>query len=192
MNILNQIYNANGYNHISRIGPVMKMCRELKPLTVDEWKQWYLANVHDKPYIEAMVEDFYSKASPYGCSKSDCREYMYDIMFTKTFMGYQKECQAIPYLSRELGCKVFQAPSSWDAKYFIDFYIKSPRIGIQLKPETVKEYLPEIGIKEKMQRFCNEKQASAFILYYRRDGDEFEIVNKDTLEKIKRLVGGYS
>ena len=191
MNILNQVYNDNGYNRISVIGPLMKMCRDLQPLTAEEWKQWYFDNVHSESYLNDIATDFHSKVRQYGYSESDCRKYIDDIMFDKTFMGYSKECQALGYLKKELGCEVRQAPSKWDAKYYIDFYINAPRIGIQLKPETVKEYLAEIGIQEKIQRFCNEKHARAFILYYRKDAQGLEIINKDTVKSVKQLVAEY-
>ena len=46
--ILNKYYNQGGYNRPQLSGYVMKMIRELRPLTEAEWQLYYLSNIHDE------------------------------------------------------------------------------------------------------------------------------------------------
>ena len=55
--LLNNYYNRGGYNQPSRIGFMMKMIRNLKPLTQEEWEIWYLENVHDEEYLDGLAQE---------------------------------------------------------------------------------------------------------------------------------------
>ena len=55
--ILNKYYNIGNFNHPSRIGYMMKMIRELKPLTQDEWRLWYYKNIHDEQYVKDIASE---------------------------------------------------------------------------------------------------------------------------------------
>ena len=139
--LLNYYYNIGGFNKPQRIGYMMNMIRRLKPLTMDEWEIWYLENVHDKEYIEDIsIEMHESVPAQYGVTLAECRLYVYDVMFRRTFQGYNKEKVALRQLREIVSDKVQDAPKEWDTDYFIDFYIPEeeyhPMIGIQLKPET--------------------------------------------------------
>ena len=57
--LLNNYYNRGGYNQPSRIGFMMKMIRNLKPLTQEEWEIWYLENVHDEEYLDGLAQEMF-------------------------------------------------------------------------------------------------------------------------------------
>ena len=100
--LLNNYYNRGGYNQPSRIGFMMKMIRNLKPLTQEEWEIWYLENVHDEEYLDGLAQEMCDFIpDQYHVSFSECKNYIYDVMFRRTFSGYNRENQALTIL-REL------------------------------------------------------------------------------------------
>ncbi len=83
--ILNQYYNIRHLNTPKRIGCMMEMIRNLRPLTKEEWKYWYLKNVHDEKYLLALAEEMYQSIPEsdrktfqitYQKGYSYCRDYL--------------------------------------------------------------------------------------------------------------------
>lgn len=195
--ILNNYYNIGGYNNPSRIGYMMKMIRELHPLTEEEWKIWYLENVHNEEYINELSNEMF-QAIPYqyDISLDDCKNYIYDVMFRRTFLGYNKENLALKYLQEIVSPNVKESPAIWDTEYFIDFYIEKDSgeiIGIQLKPDTfyLGDYHYVVDIKGKMDTFCKKYNAQAYILEYKTslsDSNVIEFVNPNIINEIKSQI----
>lgn len=193
--VLNEYYNVGHFNSPLLIGYMMKMIRELKPLTLEEWKMWYLENVHDEFFIEqiamAMCD---SIPSDYDVSFEECLDYVCDVMFRRTFQGYNKEHQALNVLRKLISPEVKEAPEDWDTQYFIDFYIQNKDghlIGIQLKPETFYygSYYNVVNIDGKMAAFRVEYDADIFVLRYSgKNEDTIEFVNPDVIEEIRECV----
>ncbi len=191
--ILNQYYNVGGFNKPERIGFMMKMIRSLRPLTKEEWRIWYLNNVHDDAYLHNLaVEMNDTIPDKYHVSIEDCYDYICDVMFKRTFAGYNREKQALSILRATVSPSVMEAPEEWDTLYFIDFYlygVNGQLIGIQLKPETfyLGNYQDKVDIKGKMEQFCRDKSASAFVLMYRslNDSANIELVNPEVIEEIR-------
>lgn len=194
--IMNKYYNEGGFNHPELIGYMMSMIRKLKPLTLDEWKTWYFSNVHDEAFLHDLAIRMNATIpNSYGATIDDCEEYIYDVMFRRTFQGYDKENQALRLLRATIDPSVEEAPKEWDTKYFIDFYLRDADgelIGIQLKPDTFYygRYQYVVDIRGKMQQFCREYNAKAFVLQYnsnsRSSGIEF--VNPEIITEIKELL----
>lgn len=192
--ILNYYYNIGGFNKPERIGYMMSMIRKLQPITVDEWRVWYLDNVHDEAYIDNIaIEMHRSIPASYSVSVSDCHDYVYDVMFRRTFQGYDKEGLALKYLKSHVSPAVKDAPKEWDTDYFIDFYIpentEHPLIGIQLKPETFYRghYQNIVDIEGKMNRFRSDYRALAYVLKYKSvsSSSGIEFTNPDVIIEIK-------
>ena len=193
--ILNNFYNIGGYNKPERIGYMMSLIRKLRPLTAEEWEIWYTENVHDRDYIDALSIEMYNSIPPqYGISSAECRLYVYDVMFRRTFQGYNKEKQALKFLRECVSKEVQEAPKEWDTEFFIDFYIPEsdnhPLIGIQLKPDTFFKghYQSVVDIEGKMNRFATVYRALAYILKYRQIEDEgktIEFTNPEIISEIK-------
>ena len=193
--ILNNYYNKGGYNKPQYIGYMMKMIREIKPLTEEEWKIWYLENVHDENYINALANQMYcSIPACYNATETECVAYIYDVMFRRTFQGYNKEKHALRILREVISQNVQEAPEIWDTEYFIDFFVTGRTgnlVGIQLKPETFYRghYQFVVDIEGKMKRFCQEQNATAYVLIYKASSDdEITFVDTTVIEDIKRQL----
>ncbi len=197
--ILNKYYNIGGYNKPEKIGYMMKMIRQLKPITETEWKMWYLSNKLSEEKIHKIVVDFFESIPEYiaknnNIDESECERYVYDVMFRRTFNGYNKEKFALEELKRVISPEVKESNETWDTKYFIDFYVKTKTgmiIGIQLKPETfyLGHYDNVVDIENKMKNFCKEFNAVTYILRYKKTSDKkIEFVNEEIIEEIKRLL----
>lgn len=194
--VLNNYYNVGGFNAPARIGYVMSMIRKLRPLTVDEWKTWYFTNVHDEEYLYQLAVEMHSSIPvSYDITIEDCKDYIYDVMFRRTFQGFDRENQALMLLRAVIDPSVKEAPKEWDTEYFIDFYLygsDGKLIGIQLKPDTFYygHYYNVVDIRGKMERFCRENDAKAFVLQYISNGDirDIEFVNPEVVSDIKALI----
>lgn len=193
--LLNYYYNIGGYNNPELIGYMMSLIRNLKPLTVEEWEIWYTDNIHDKDYIEGLsIEMWKSIPSQYEITPEICMEYVYDVMFRRTFQGYNKEKQALKFLRQRVSEYVQEAPKEWDTEYFIDFFIPEcethPIIGIQLKPDTFFKghYQNFVDIEGKMNRFMVEYRALAYILKYKQIMDEKRTIEFTNPEVITEIV----
>lgn len=194
--IMNKYYNEGAFNHPNRIGYMMSMIRKLRPLTIDEWKTWYFSNVHDEDFLHQLAVEMNSTIPvSYGATVEDCEEYIYDVMFRRTFQGYDKENQALILLRDVIDPAVEEAPKEWDTEYFIDFYLRDASgelIGIQLKPDTFYygNYQYVVDIKGKMRRLCNDFNANAFVLKYisNSNSGKIEFENPEVISEIKSLL----
>ena len=194
--ILNTYYNIGGFNNPSRIGFMMKLIRTLRPLTLSEWKLWYLSNVHDDFYISKLaVEMCNIIPAQYNITILDCKNYIYDVMFRRTFNGFNKEKEALDLLKSLLSPNIQEAPENWDTIYFIDFYLQNRNqdiIGIQLKPVSfyLGHYNKIIDINGKLNKFRSDMRASAFILIYEINDTDNSIIikNPEVINEIKDLL----
>lgn len=192
--VLNKYYNEGGFNDPHRIGYLMSMIRKLRPLTEEEWILWYLENVHGDRFLDALAEEMQqSIPGHYRVSKNECKAYIYDVMFRRTFEGYDKEKQALILLREIISPSVREAPKEWDTEYFIDFYLygaNNQLIGIQLKPETffLGNYQNKVDIHGKMNAFCREYNAQAYILIYQAGVEEGQLIlsNPEVVDIIKQ------
>ena len=194
--VLNKYYNEGAFNHPNRIGYMISMIRKLKPLTMDEWKTWYLSNVHDEVFIHQLAIEMNNTIPlQYGSTVEECEDYIHDVMFRRTFQGYNRENQALYLLRQIIDPSVEEAPKEWDTQYFIDFYLHGADgelIGIQLKPDTFYygRYQYVVDIHGKMCRFCEEYGAKAFVLKYKSNSNSgsIEFDNPEVIREIKSLL----
>ncbi len=193
--LMNNYYNIGGFNRPDRIGYMLNMIRKLRPLTMEEWRTWYLSNVHDEAYLyQLAVEMQGTIPASCGVSVENCEEYIYDVMFRRTFQGYDKEKQALKILRDKISPSVQEAPKEWDTEYFIDFYVQGAGgllIGIQLKPDTFYHghYETKVGIEGKMKRFEDEYKAKTYVLQYKSGGGSgIAFVNPEMIGEIKELL----
>lgn len=190
---LNTYYNRGGFNHPNRIGSVMAMIRELRPATVRAWREWYVANIHDDIYLDKLADEMWrSIPDDEGVSKEDCWRYINDVMFRRTFDGYNREKRMLTFLREQVSPNVEESPEEWDAAYFVDFYVYSDSgklIGIQLKPETfyTGKYNTVVDIEGKLAEFRRVFNAGTYVLVYRVDNDsgDISIINQLTLLSLR-------
>lgn len=195
--ILNNYYNRGGFNKPARIGYMMKMIRELRPLTEEEWRIWYLGHVHDEDYLTGLAEEMRRSIPPeLHADVGQCRAYIYDVMFRRTFQGYNKEKLALRILRDAVSPQVQEAPEDWDTQYFIDFYVRGPNgrlIGIQLKPETFYRggYQDLVDIDGKMAAFRRDHDALTYVIVYEPSpGSGIVFSDPAVIEEIKRRLNG--
>lgn len=189
---LNYYYNKGRFNHPSKIGYMMKMIRELRPITEDEWRIWYLEHVHDADYLQGLAKEMcHTIPDELHASVNQCRAYIYDVMFHRTFQGYNKEKLALQILQNVVSADVQEAPENWDTQYFIDFYVRGANgqlIGIQLKPETFYKggYQNVVNIEGKMAAFRHQYNALTYILIYKQStGDSITFLDRTVIDEIK-------
>lgn len=197
--ILNKYYNLGKFNSPAKIGYMMKMIRELKPVTMMEWMYWYFANRHDFSYLYNLAVDFWgSIPASYGITFQEALAYVGAVMFERTFAGYDKEETALQILRSLINPKMQESPAEWDNLYFIDFYCRNSYgqlIGIQLKPESFKNGHCEqfVAINPKMQAFRDKFHAQTFVLFYKQGYDTSQITkqffaNPEMIELIKQAA----
>src|SRR5690554_4994077 len=124
---LNYYFNKGKFNHPSEIGYVMNSIRESSPLTVNEWRTYYYENVRSKQFLNDLSERMYESMSDRHKNEynvEQCFEYISDVIFRRTFEGYNKENIALNIINEKIDVRVELSPKEWDGKYFIDFLIK--------------------------------------------------------------------
>lgn len=190
---MNFFYNKGGFNHSSRIGFIMKLIRTLRPLSEDEWRIWYLENIHDEDYLQSLAQEMRQTIpEEYEVSAEDCYAYICDVIFRRTFQGYSKENQALQLLRAEISPGITESPADWDTSYFIDFHAYSASghlIGIQLKPETFYTggYHKVVDIEGKMAAFRHAYHAVTYILTYQKAADDtIDFTDPAVIEQIKQ------
>lgn len=193
---MNNYYNLGGFNRPQRIGYMMKMIRDLCPLTMEEWKSWYFENVHNAEYLHQLAVEMQATIPvTNNISVNDCERYIYDVMFRRTFQGYNKEKQALKLLRDMISPSIEESPKEWDSRYFIDFYLRDASgmlIGIQLKPDTfyLGNYQAVVDIEGKMKSFREKYNAETFVLKYNpgKSNQAIEFVNPNVVSEIKKLL----
>lgn len=198
--ILNKCYNLSALNRPARIGYIMSMIRDVKPLTAREWREWYINNVHSENEITALGKELYwSVLENYpgaDISMEDCVSYVNDVMFRRTFNGYNKEQTTLSVLRALISPSVQEAPAGWDTAYFIDFFFRTSNgqmVGIQLKPSTYitgKHYNDDCNAMERLRRFHDKFGARVWVLVYDASdsSDGITFTNPGALEKMRSIA----
>jgi len=210
--ILNIATNRWGLNKKTNVGPVSEWIRECDPKNLDEWREYYFKKLKDflldkkislqpSEYLEYLGKKLYTKiteiiqAEIEKISEEDCINYIYNLVITKTFEGYQTEINTIyKILQRELNTEIKPAPDEWDRLYNIDFYIevKGKYIGLQIKPITYHQ-APEIYKWKKWlarthKSFEEKFKGKVFIVFSIKKGDKKEVYNKEVIDELKREI----
>lgn len=190
--ILNKYYNVGGFNNPKRIGYIMDLIRKAKPLTELEWRIYYFSNIHSENFLRDIAREMAATIPPeYEIETEQCFAYVCDVMFRRTFLGYNKEKQALRFLQKEISSVIQESPKEWDSRYFIDFFFRNPQntlIGIQLKPESfyVGQYEKEVDIQGKMRSFRNNYHARTYILIYSQEDGCISFTNPDVIIALKK------
>jgi len=203
--ILNSAMNRFQLNFKRNVGPTSESIRKCSPKTVEEWREYYFANVKSKEHIEELGKKLYTKiteviqAEVAEITVQDCINYMIQLVIDRTFDGYMTEIQTIyGQLQNILGVKIEPAPDEWDRLFNVDFFIKIGEkfIGLQIKPINTGIQLPEIFKEYSLQAETHKKftevfGGKVFYLFSGKVDGKKEIQNKEVideiLQEIKRL-----
>lgn len=200
--ILNSVMNRFQLNFKRNVGPTSESIRKCSPRSVDEWREYYFANVKPKEYIVELGKKLYTKITEVVQSEvaevteQDCIDYMVQLVIDRTYDGYVTEIQTVyGQLQKILDVKIESAPDEWDRLFNIDFFIKikDKYIGLQIKPVNAGIQLPEIfkefALQEKThQKFTEVFGGKVFYLFSAKVGDKKEIQKKEVIEDIKREI----
>jgi hypothetical protein len=204
--ILNSAMNRFQLNFKRNVGPTSESIRKCSPKTLDEWREYYFANVKSKEHIEELGKKLYVKITEViqsevaEITEQDSVDYMVQLVIDRTFDGYMTEIQTVyGQLQKILGVQIQSAPDEWDRLFNVDFFIQvgEKYIGLQIKPINSGIQLPEIfkeyALQEKThQKFTKVFGGKVFYLFSAKVGEKKEIQNKEVIteiaDEIKRLT----
>jgi len=203
--ILNSAMNRFQLNFKRNVGPTSESIRKCSPKSLEEWRDYYFANVKSKQQIEDLGKKLYVKITEViqcevaEITEEDCIDYMIQLVIDRTFDGYMTEIQTIyGQLEKILNLKIQPAPDEWDRLFNVDFFIKigDKYIGLQIKPVNGNIQLAELFKEHRIQiethkKFTEVFGGKVFYLFSAKIGEKKEIQNKevidDILAEIKRL-----
>ena len=204
--ILNSAMNRFQLNFKRNVGPTSESIRKCSPKTLEEWRDYYFANVKSEDQIEELGRKLYVKITKViqsevaQLSEQDCIDYMKQLVIDRTFDGYITEIQTVyGQLQKLLNVPIEAAPDEWDRLFNVDFFIKigEKYIGLQIKPVNSGIRLPEIFKEYALQaethtKFTEVFGGKVFYLFSAKVGDKKEIQNKEVIaeiaSEIKRLT----
>lgn len=203
--ILNSAMNRFQLNFKRNVGPTSESIRKCAPKTLEEWRDYYFANVRPKEHIEELGKTLYIKiteviqAEVAHITEEDCIDYIIQLVIDRTYEGYVTEIETIyGQLQQILGEKIEPAPDEWDRLFNVDFYIQVGEkfIGLQIKPISIEGgavQLPQI-FKEKTIQGETHRQFSevfggkVFYIYSIKNDGKKEIYNKEVIQSIKEEI----
>jgi len=200
--ILNSAMNRFQLNFKRNVGPTSESIRKCSPKNLEEWREYYFANVRSKDHIADLGKKLYVKITEViqsevlDITEQDCIDYMIQLVIDRTYDGYVTEIQTIyGQLQKILNVKIDPAPDEWDRLFNVDFYIKinDKYIGLQIKPINGGIQLPEIFKELSIQadthtKFTEVFGGKVFYLFSAKVGDKKEIQNKEVIEEIKKEI----
>lgn len=200
--ILNSATNRFQLNFKRNVGAVSEAIRKYAPKTVDEWREYYFAQVRSKQHIEELGRKLYVKITEVIASEveeiteEDCVHYIVQLVIDRTFDGYTTEIRTVyGQLQSLLGVKIEPAPDEWDRLFNVDFFIKAKDkfIGLQIKPASGVSHIPEI-FKERNQqgethkKFTQKYGGKVFYVISLKEGTNKVIHNKEIIEEIRTEI----
>ena len=204
--ILNSAMNRFQLNFKRNVGATSEAIRKCSPKTVDEWRDYYFANVRPLSHIEELGKKLYTKITEViqseieDVTEKDCIEYLVNMVIDRTFDGYMTEISTIyGQLEKILGLKIEPAPDEWDRHYNVDFYItiNKKSIGLQIKPVNEGIQLPEI-FKERdiqartHQKFTETYGGKVFYIFSAKVNGKKVIMNTEVIDEIQEEINKLS
>ena len=199
--ILNQANMRWGLTRKAKVGPVSELIRKCAPKTIKEWEKFYLKKAYSKQHLEQLGKTLFikvtdvCKAEIEDVTEEDCINFIYNLVISRTFDGYQSEIQTIyGQLEKILGVKIESAPDEWDRGYNVDYFIKvnDKYIGLQIKPAGY-EYITQIinereQQKETHKKFTAKYGGKVFYIISITEGKNKIIHNREVTEEIKQEI----
>jgi hypothetical protein len=200
--ILNSAMNRYQLNFKRNVGATSESIRKCAPKSLEDWREYYYANVKSEAHIEELGRKLYVKiteviqAEVNEITEQDCIDYMKQLVINRTFDGYMTEIQTIyGQLQNLLDVKIEPAPDEWDRLYNVDFFIKinEKYIGLQIKPINNALQIPEIHKEYSLQaethkKFKTKFGGSVFYIYSEKVNGKKEISNKNVVGEIRKEI----
>lgn len=200
--ILNSAMNRFQLNFKRNVGATSESIRKCAPKSLDEWRNYYYANVKPEQHIEELGKKLYVKITEViqsevqEVTEQDCIDYMKQLVIDRTYDGYTTEIQTIyGQLQILLNVKIEPAPDEWDRLFNVDFFIEvnGKYIGLQIKPINSGLQIPEIHKEYALQAKTHEKfkqqfGGSVFYIYSEKVNGKKEIANKEVVVEIREEI----
>ena len=200
--ILNSAMNRFQLNFKRNVGATSESIRKCAPKSLDEWRDYYYANVKSETHIEELGKKLYIKITEVVQSEvqevteQDCIDYMKQLVIDRTYDGYTTEIQTIyGQLQMLLDVKIEPASDKWDRLFNVDFFIKvnDRYIGLQIKPINNSLQIPEIYKEYALQAKTHEKfkkqyGGNVFYIYSEKVNKKKEIANKEVVDEIRKEI----
>lgn len=196
--VLNNTMNRFQLNFKRNVGPTSESIRKCSPKTLEEWREYYFANIKPIEHIEDLGRKLYTKitevvqAEIEDITEQDCIDYMISLVINRTFDGYITEITTIyGQLEGLLNVKIEPASDEWDRLYNVDFYIEvsGKYIGLQIKPAgegiQLSQIYKERNLQEKThEKFTNDFGGKVFYVFSAKVNGRKEIVNTEIVDEI--------
>lgn len=200
--LLNSVVNRFQLNFKRNVGAVSESIRQCQPKSLEDWQEYYYANVRSKEHIDALGRKLYTKITEVIASEveeiteEDCITYMHNLVTNRTFDGYYTEIKTIyGQLQEILGEKIVAAPDEWDRLFNVDFNIEinGHYIGIQVKPVSDVSNIPQMYKEKSIQHGTHQKfkerfGGAVFYIYSKKDGQKKVIHNIDVIAEIQQEI----
>lgn len=200
--VLNSATNRFQLNFKRNVGATSEAIRKCAPKTLEEWQEYYFANVRSQEHIIELGKKLYIKITEVlvaeidGITEEDCINYIKELVIDRTYDGYVLEIKTIyEQLQDLLKVKITPAPDEWDRLFNVDFYIQvnDKYIGLQIKPVSQVSSIPEIykekGIQHKSHiEFTKKYGGQVFYLYSCKSDKKKIIVNTEVIDEIKQEI----
>lgn len=203
--ILNQATNRFQFNFKRNVGAVAAEIRACEPKDMDEWREFYFANVRSREHLEELGKRLYVKISEVlraeinDISEDDCINYLLTLVIDRTFDGYETEKITVyEQLEKELNQKIEPAPDEWDRGYNVDFVIRLAQgiVGLQIKPVTffnATDYAKWRDVQAKSHaKWLKKFGGEVFIVASIKSGDKKTIANPEIIPLIQTEIARLS
>ena len=200
--ILNSVMNRFQLNFKRNVGPTSESIRKCSPRNIDEWREYYFAQVKPKEHIIELGKKLYTKITEViqsevaEVTEQDCIDYMIQLVIDRTYDGYVTEIQTVyGQLQKILEVKIEAAPDEWDRLFNVDFFIQigEKYIGLQIKPINSGIQLPEIFKEYNLQTESHKKftevfGGKVFYLFSEKVMERKEIKNIEVIDEIREEI----
>jgi len=144
--LINQINQTAQGTRPKVVGQMSDLIQEFDGQTLDEWIEWY--NEHQPNAVEAATEKIYNqfiklKDAMMLIDKDLIREWVKDLVYTKTFCGLKVQQAILSFIAGKLGKEWRLADKEEEAKG-IDGYIGKTPVQIKSATYKVENHLNEI------------------------------------------------
>jgi len=197
--ILNSATNRFQLNFKRNVGATSAAIRACSPRSLEEWREYYYANIKSEEHITELGRKLYIKVTEVlvaeinEVTEQDCIDYIKQLVIDRTYDGYIREIKTVyEQLENMLNTKIEPAPDNWDRLYNVDFFIKikNKYLGLQIKPVSDTSSIPEIYKERDLQHkthqeFTKQYGGKVFYIFSMKKGDTKIIVNNEIIPEIR-------
>ncbi len=154
------------------VGQMSELIKKFNGKTLAEWENWYLERYPDAidratEKILNMIENF--KEAIGKIDENMVRQWVWDLVIVKTFLGLRFQEAVLKKLSEEFGLD-YRLASPEEEKRGIDGYIGGVPVSLKPRSYDFKKLLPE--------------KLDGYVIYYEKQKDGLRIFIPDNLENL--------